>query len=349
MFAVAMKPKSTQQRLPKFHRAPTQVREREITDRSLAIIETIERYRLLPTSLLVRLAPGNEDVTHRHLQYLFHRGLISRFSFPRFGLPGEFHYYLDNPEALQLLVEHLRVPAERLDFEGVRRNREKRYADIHDRTKSEETLGRMLFLKHETMVSRFHAMLELACRSSDGKVELAAWRQGPDLWSSVETPASAAFRDETERLPHRPDAFFTLRFPGAPEGQNRANFFYEADRKTTSTRKFRRKLRAYFHFVVKQHKHEQIYGIRRVRAVLIETTDIRWAEELRQAARHPSVSGDTPTPLFWFTASELFTKGQEVPNGGRIQKLPRFLIQPDLIFKPVWVSPVDDTLHSLLN
>ena len=81
-------------------------------------------------------------------------------------------------------------------------------------------------------------------------------------------------------LPHRPDAFFTLHFPRDPEGKNRANFFYEADRKTASIPKFIQKLKAHNHFVA-QRKHKLAYGIKRIRAVLIETLDTKWAEELR--------------------------------------------------------------------
>src|ERR1039457_2534263 len=39
-----------------------------ITDRDLEIIETILRYRFIPTSELVRLVGGNEDVTLRRLR-----------------------------------------------------------------------------------------------------------------------------------------------------------------------------------------------------------------------------------------------------------------------------------------
>lgn len=345
-----------QQRLHKYQRQPARVAGREITDRSLAIIATIARYRFIPTSLLVPLVAGNEDVTHRHLQTLYHRGYVSRFAFPRNGFPGEFHYYLDNTAALELLVEHAGVSRDALDFDEVRRNREKAYAEIHEPTKAEDALGRLLFLKHEMVISRFHAMLELACRESDETVELAEWRQGSELWSTVSVrklvrdQGGAWTEDEAvEKLPHRPDAFFTLRFLKEPEGQNRAHFFYEADRKRTATKKFKQKLRAHFHFIVRQRKHEEKYGIKRVRAVLIETTDTAWAEELREAARHRIVSGERPTSLFWFTASEVFTREREELVGKKTERRPRFLADHGLIFKPVWVSPVDDTLHSLLD
>jgi hypothetical protein len=47
--------------------------------------------------------------------------------------------------------------------------------------------------------------------------------------------------------------------------------FYEAGRKTTSTHRHNKKLRAHFHYIVKQRRHEEHYGVKRIRAVLIET------------------------------------------------------------------------------
>ena len=140
-----------------------------------------------------------------------------------------------------------------------------------------------------------------------------------------------------------------LRPRGAPEGQQNAHFFYEADRKTTSTKKFIKKLRAHFRYIARGRKHEEKYQIRRVRAVLIETLDTAWAEELRQAARHPIVSGNKPTPLFWFTASEVFTESREVEQGRGMRKISRFLAEPDLIFKKVWATPLTQDSQELVS
>jgi hypothetical protein len=59
-------------------------------------VAIIERYRFIPTSLLVRLMPGDQKNNHRHLQTLFHHGLVNRFCLPKYGGPGEFMYYLDD-------------------------------------------------------------------------------------------------------------------------------------------------------------------------------------------------------------------------------------------------------------
>lgn len=336
-----------QQRLKKYSRDPSTlaaVAQKRITETSLAILATIHDYKIIPTSLLVRLVPGHEKNIQRHLQQLYHKGFINRFAFMRGKNPGEFHYYLDNTAALDLLLEH-GVERETLEFEEVRRNREKAYCDVNNPATAEEMQGRLLFLKHEAMISRFHGMLELACSRSEGKVQLTDFRQGPSLWQKVEVP-KLAYRDgvwrileEIEELPHRPDAFFTLRFPNNSD-REAVHFFYEADRHRTNAHKYNKKLRAHFHFIVKQKRHQEIYGIDRVRAVLTETVDDEWAEHLRQAASHIAVSGSKPSPLFWFTTSRLF-KG----NGSQ----PTYLGRPDIVFARIWASPVDDTLHSLID
>lgn len=341
-----------QQRLRKYGRDLTTlaaVATRQITSTSLAIIATIHDYKIIPTSLLIRLIPGHDKNIQRHLQQLYHKGLINRFAFMRGKNPGEFHYYLDNTAALHLLVDYGTTPDD-LQFEEVRRNREKRYCDVNNPNRAEEMQGKLLFLKHEVMISRFHAMLELGCMQSHGRITLADFQQGPGLWNKVEVPKLSykdgqwRATDQAEQLPHRPDAFFTLNFPNDP-GREPLNFFYEADRHRTNTHKYNKKLRAHFHFVVKQKKHQQIYGIKRVRAVLTETIDDEWAEALRQAANHVTVSGSKPSPLFWFTTSRLFV--QESIAGTRAS--PIYLQQPDIVFRKIWATPVDDTFHSLID
>ena len=170
-----------QVRLKKFIRQPDKLPARRLTGRSFDIIAAITRYHLVPTSMLLRLVVGDPRQTAQHLQMLFHRGVINRFAFPRVGSPGEFHYYLDSPATLQLLVEERDINPADLDWERVRRQKAE---PLFDAFRTEELQGRLLFLRHEVMISRFHTMLELACRKSGGAVELAAWRQGPQCTSS---------------------------------------------------------------------------------------------------------------------------------------------------------------------
>jgi len=344
-----------QTRLKKYSRDESTfaaVASRQITQTSLTIIATIHDYRIIPTSLLVRLVPGHEKATHRHLQSLYHKQLINRFAFLRGKNASEFHYYLDNTAALDLLVAH-GVYRETLDFEEVTRNREKRYCDLNDPKQTEEMQGSLLFLKHEIMITRFHGMLEMACARSKGSVEMIDFQQGPRLWNKVDVPKLQIKdgrwieMDDTEELPHRPDAFFTLGFPKG--NRDDVHFFYEADRHRTDTNKYNRKLRAHFHFIVKQKRHREIYGIDRVRAVLTETVDDKWAGNLRVSASDFAVSGSKPSPLFWFTPSRLFIEKEFVQDGSRQRLLPTHLREPEMVLRPIWGSPVNDQLHSLIE
>lgn len=321
-------------RLPKFTRQPKAVADKNLTARSFEIIAAIARYRFLPTSLLVRLIEGNEDVTHRHLQLLFHKTLVNRFAFPKTGGSHEFNYYLDNPKALLLLVEHGYAEKNDLDFEVVKGNKEKGY---HKITAGDESGGRGLFLHHELMISRFHFMLEVACQNSKGQVELLIWKQGAELHDSVVDSETGEF------LPHRPDAFFTLRFPNDPDGRNKSNFFYEADRKTATTTKMLVKFRAHMEFIG-QRKHQEKYGIRRVRSVLVETLDAKWAEEMRQATQEIC-----PHSLFWFTTSEIFLGRRFSQKADQENRSAAFLRELGLVMKRIWVRTGQETPVGLFD
>lgn len=338
----------TQRRLHKYKRDPGRLPRREITPRSLDIIAAIARYRFLPSSMIVGLIVGDRSNVYRHLQALYHNEYINRFSFPRVGNPGEFIYYLDNPKALDLLVSCGVAGRAGLDYEGVRNSREKAYFEINLSSHVDDMQGRLMHLHHELMISRFHFMLEAGCRASGGKVALRCWQQGACLWHSIEAPKVSYDKqdnwrelEQTEFIPHRPDAFFTLFFPQEGEGRQYVNFFYEADRHKTSIKKHNRKLRGHFHYFVKHRRHIEDYGIKRVRAVLVESVHDGWADRLRRGARHGSVSGNKPSPLFWFTTSEIFTKPREVQHYRRTHTVPQFLHKPEVIFNRIWLTPAD--------
>src|ERR1051326_3439255 len=108
-----------QQRLKKYTRDLSTLNalaSRQITRTSIALIATIHDYRIAPTSTLVRLVQGHEKNIYRQLQQLCHKGLVNRFAFMRGKNPGEFHYYLDNSQALDLLVAR-GADAGELEFE----------------------------------------------------------------------------------------------------------------------------------------------------------------------------------------------------------------------------------------
>jgi hypothetical protein len=95
------------------------------------------------------------------------------------------------------------------------------------------------------------------------------------------------------------------------------------------------KFRSHFHYVVKRKLHREHYGVNRIRAVLVESIDSNWANHLRVNARNRIVSGSKPSPLFWFTSSELF----ESKVSGKEKELPLYLETPEVIFRSIWATP----------
>jgi hypothetical protein len=303
-----------QQRLPKTRRVPEAVASKKLTERSFTIIETIARYRFLLARDIVRLVGGNEDVTHRHLQQLYHRDLINRFTLPA-PRTGEFIYFLDNAAGLRQLVDASSLQSDLLDWDGIRTNREK-YGESATRS-----VGRFLFIEHELMISSFHADLESSART-DGGVEIKRWAQGAALWNNVRVSPKRT-------LPHRPDALFTLHFPNAPDGQQHANFLYEADRETSSLTRMREKLEAHAQFFM-QGKHIEAYGFRKLRAILVETLSQDHSLQLCKLATDLAAQLPLARMLFWFSCVAPTDSAQSL-NARR------------------WARAADDRLRSLVD
>jgi hypothetical protein len=319
-----------------------------ITDRDLDILDAVLRYRFCSAAQIVRLAGGNEDVSHRRLRRLWERGLVARWAFPGFRTHSEFYYYLDTREPLDLLAERRLVEIHPQMLEEIRSHREKDYAGAAVRGQHMQ-LG---FLNHGLMISRMHFMVEMACRKSGGTVALEAWCQGGQIAGhKADVPKVRSSRqggqlfwqeiDETERVPVEPDALFTLRFKDRPEDRQLAHFFYEGDRGTMVITDMLRKFRGYQHFIKKQQRHKEAFGVHPIRAVLVETTDEARGKRLMELVNHPLVSGPAKRAgLFWFTISPLFTD----PVEG--SPVPRYLNQPELVLDPIWALP-DRALRAL--
>jgi hypothetical protein len=282
--------------------------------RSLKVIETIARYRFILARDIVRLVGGNEDVTHRHLQQLYHRDLVNRFTLPA-PKTGEFIYFLDNAAGLRQLADASSLQGDLLDWECIRTNREKY------RENASRSVGRFLFIEHELMISSFHADLETSARA-DGGIEIKRWVQGAALWNSVQVAPKRT-------LPHRPDALFTLLFPNAPEGQQNANFLYEADRETSSLTRMREKFEAHVQFFM-QGKHIEAYGFRKLRAVLVETLTEDRAGQLRELAGDLATQLPLAQMLYWFSI---------IPSVGDAPS----------IHTRRWSCAADDRLRSLVD
>jgi hypothetical protein len=320
-----------QRRLPKYNRAAHSLPSKSLTPRSIAILDVVFRYKLVPTSIIIALVGGNEDVTHRHLQRLYHLGLVGRFSLGQHARSSEFLYYIDSSDALDLLAEN--------DFSSAPRevisSRPKKYRTWTSHSDGEERLGRLLYAQHELVISRFHFMLEAATKKANSKLRLRQWKQGSDIWAGGVNPEPGS-----NSMPCRPDALFSLLLPDEPHGRQTVNFFYEADRKRMNATRMAQKMKNYFEFFVSE-RFRGICGINKVRAVLVETTDSEWAMSLRRAALNANVDADC-VPLFWFTSSEVFSTRDK-------SGIPRYLRRPEVVLERVWLSTVDEELLSVDN
>ena len=355
---------SPKPRRQRFTRQPEALGGRQITPKTIQALAVIQRYRFLSTSLVVRLMPGEITNNYEHLRTLFDLGYVNRFALPTLrGLPGEFVYYLDRQASLKFLIEQGVIqPGEHLAAmeEVIRLNGEKKYHQLHT---DPDQQGKLQFIQHELMISRFHALLELGCRVPQvaGKIILEQWKQGAELWNRVEVPeVRGSHYDQQlkrtiwqelpskEYLPHRPDAFFTLYLPGSPAEHQRLHFFYEADRGTSNTSRYKMKLRAHWHFIYKQQLHKlPPYSVPRIKAVLTETLTQKWANSLCHAAKENLVSGPKPSPLFWFTSSEALSAkpGENITQQGQASR--RQLAEPHVIFTKIWQTPAtgDQKFH----
>jgi len=302
-------------RLPKNRRSPEAFLERELTERSLDILGIIARYRIVPTSAIVRLVDGNEDVTHRHLQLLYHRDLVGRVNRPGTSRNTEYAYFIEKSLRLRSVL-----PRHRLKELGLE-SRQRRSIVVPSENNGP---GRQLFLEHEIMISDFRAALEIAARNSDNRVVLEAWKQGTETWDRVRVNSSGA----RSILPHRPDAYFVLQFPTAAEGQQRGRFFYEADRGTTNTTRFNLKLQAYLSFFLTGQYAEK-YQSHKVRAVLIQAITQKRMQQLMAVASALAQTEPLAGALFWFVASD------QIQNSGG--------------FAAVWSTVQDERKRSVLD
>lgn len=144
-------------------------------------------------------------------------------------------------------------------------------------------------------------------------------------------------QDQTTRLPVEPDALFSLGLSFNDGRQQVVNFLYEADRGSMSMADMLRKFRAYYHFIKRQQKHKEAFGIHPVRAVLVETTNEQRARKLMELVSSPAVIGYSQrSALFWFSVSPLFTRTASAANGASV---PEYLLNPGLVLARIWALP----------
>lgn len=236
----------------------------QLTKDDIEILRILYGFRMAEIDHLSALTGRSYKKLHGRLLKLYQHHYVSRVT-----LPLQKHLYLIGAAAVPLLVEQGIAPKETLDV----------------RLRQHEL--KELFLKHMLMVTHIHTCLAVASRGNH--VSLVAWEQGRELWDSVEVLEGGDYC----RLPVRPDAFFTLEDAGRPDGRNRARFFLEADRSTTTHQRFQKKVKAYWQYF-NEGGHTKKHGIKTFRVLTVTLTPERalnlcqLAEEVlpKDARRH---------------------------------------------------------------
>lgn len=153
------------------------------------------------------------------------------------------------------------------------------------------------YIAHQKMIANFRIALTLAIRERSDIRLLFFHREELALRDRV----TVVKNGRRQVLPINPDGFFGLRFPGLPEGRNRAFFFLEADRSTMTRERFLQKLVGYWEWFC-HGGHTRRHGIRSFRVLTVTKSEERLVSLLRVAADAKELREGLQ--LFWSTSEE---------------------------------------------
>jgi hypothetical protein len=261
-------------RLPRYCRIEEQA-HLALTPRDLAILRTVQAYRLASSDQIQALTDGSNQGILRRLQKLFHAGLLDRV----IRRSSDSHentrmvYAMTNRGVKVLQKEGLMGELTKTDLNAQNR-------DLHGYS-----------VEHALLVSQFRAVLDRACAL--GGLKVLGWREGPRTWDAVEVPMERGYA----RVPVAPDAFFGLEDP-----KGRLYFFLEADRGTMTVRRFMRKLEGYAAYW-RDKRHQQKFGIRYFRVLTVATGSNHMENLVAAARKTESLAGLGRLFLFTEAAS----------------------------------------------
>jgi hypothetical protein len=217
-----------------------------LTEGDLEIFKLIYQHRFLRREHISALTGRPPKRLHRRLFKLVANGYLAVMV----KLPQQKHIYALAMRAMPVLVE--------AGIAGT--------DVLRARLRAHEL--KPLFLAHEMMIVDLHVMLTLATR--DEAIQLLSWEEGRELFDSVTVSEMGL----VEKIPIRPDAFFTLEDSRRPPGANQSHFFLEADRSTATHTRFKEKMAGYWNYLM-QGLHTKKYGIKSFRVLTITLTDAR--------------------------------------------------------------------------
>jgi hypothetical protein len=255
-----------------------------LTAGDIEIFGFLFEHRFLRCDHLSALISRSPKRTHRRVLRLLERGYLAVIRRPQ-----QKHIYALGRAAVPVLIE-----------QGIAGSA---LGDVRLRTHELKEL----FLQHEMMIVDFHVTLALALKAPDS-LGLVDWREGRELHDTVVVGGNGG----TEKLPFRPDAFFTLE-DSTPE-KRQMSFFLEADRSTMAHARLEEKMRAYWHYL-EQGRHTMRLGIKSFRVLILSRTAARAMNLCQMAA---SILPEWARKYFVFTSLGSFSLGNPAPLMGPI-------------------------------
>lgn len=225
------------------------------------------------------------------------------------------HSYLDRPESqtsARLTSAHFVYSLGRKGAELLSKDAEEREGIFRRVKEVERTLPLMA---HALMLSQFRVCVTLAAKQNG--VKITRFTQGYDLKEILRS-----VHGENPSLV--PDAFFTIEDKG-----DVINFFVEADRGTMTTERFVNKLKTYWSWRGDDRLKEKL-RLSRFRVLTLTPSEGR-SESLRNAGKSGDPRGEGSL-MFLFAPATAYN-----------------LSKPDMVLKPIWKSPKDETPHTILE
>lgn len=272
-----------------------------ITDRDIAILRAVARFRFLSSDQIVRLVGGSAQALLVRLKLLF------------------YHAYLDRPKHQHAQLALFFDEGNRPLVYGLARKGAQLLAELGfvvdaklDWT-TKNARATATFLAHTLETADTMIYFDLACRSA-GTVQIIDHHELvpylPEKTRSLRDPfrCRVEVRTPNQALPVPiaivPDRLFSIAYPNG----TRNNFALELDRGTMDVRakriagksSFRRKLIGYFQ-AWRERRHTESWGFQSFRVLTVTTSDKR---VMNMLASQREVTRDAAPGLFLYTTKD---------------------------------------------
>jgi hypothetical protein len=213
-----------------------------LTERDIAVIEAVNRFRVLKQEQLQALFFGSKATAQFRLEKLYDHGYLERKFLPVMLGQGRSPtlYVLDRKGA-----ELLRV--------------ERGYDDLVWYSTSKDL--KTEFLEHTIAINDVMVAISVACNRLGFTLE--QWHGENDLKASYDHVIIKGAGGKRERVPVLPDSYFTI-----VAYERRNHFFLELDRGTMATSRFKTKVQAYLAYH-ESGGYEKRYGTKSLRVLTV--------------------------------------------------------------------------------